>query len=605
MKKKRWIRYIAAGSCAAVLSMGLSARTQVYGAAGSLDLYEQIVNTQGNTTTAAAKDDRYTSSVTSGGKNNVVMKPASGNKNSTTKTDSATGWTYDATDSKSGPGASTGTVEVVEETGSSGPRVEEVSLSETYHEEFGVYEEGISNTCFIYSNVANGGITDQAVTVDIPANVTYVMEKDGIEIPYSSGQSVGDRGSYILRLTVADQSAAFSEQTIYKAVFRFRIQEKLPQAVNKQEGSYMGGGSLNGGIPGFTERTETADETEKELLELELSELEKEEFDESNAKENAAAQEGIMGEDGTIDEEVLDTVINDYLGLDESGNLIDEDDSREIAEGSGLASRYDSDNGLYCSSLASGGKFYSDVPNGMITSNPVTLRVPEEEGVELLVYRNGEEYQYTPGESIESAGSYHVYPSQDSAEFTNLYGNGNRPVFHFRIVPPSVNDVGILNAPELCSIQSVALNGETVFQASPEENKKFYRLTRDGSYEIIMNTPAGNAYTYLARDTEAPRFSVTSEANRVLLSYYSSDTAGCRLWKNGEELETTGLLSQISGSGNYTIEVYDAAGNTSEASFQIKFQMNLAAIMAIVLLLLLIAALLLFFRRARKEVKVR
>ena len=367
----------------------------------------------------------------------------------------------------------------------------------------------------------------------------------------------------------------------------------------------MGGGSLNGGIPGFTERTETADETEKELLELELSELEKEEFDESNAKENAAAQEGIMGEDGTIDEEVLDTVINDYLGLDESGNLIDEDDSREIAEGSGLASRYDSDNGLYCSSLASGGKFYSDVPNGMITSNPVTLRVPEEEGVELLVYRNGEEYQYTPGESIESAGSYHVYPSQDSAEFTNLYGNGNRPVFHFRIVPPSVNDVGILNAPELCSIQSVALNGETVFQASPEENKKFYRLTRDGSYEIIMNTPAGNAYTYLARDTEAPRFSVTSEANRVLLSYYSSDTAGCRLWKNGEELETTGLLSQISGSGNYTIEVYDAAGNTSEASFQIKFQMNLAAIMAIVLLLLLIAALLLFFRRARKEVKVR
>lgn len=605
MKKKRWIRYIAAGSCAAVLSMGLSARIQVYGAAGSLDLYEQIVNTQGNTTTAAAKDDRYTSSVTSGGKNNVVMKPASGNKNSTTKTDSATGWTYDATDSKSGPGASTGTVEVVEETGSSGPRVEEVSLSETYHEEFGVYEEGISNTCFIYSNVANGGITDQAVTVDIPANVTYVMEKDGIEIPYSSGQSVGNRGSYILRLTVADQSAAFSEQTIYKAVFRFRIQEKLPQAVNKQEGSYMGGGSLNGGIPGFTERTETADEIEKELLESELSEMGETSLDESSVGDNASAQKGVMEEDGTINEENLDSVINDYLGLDESGNLVDGAGNRDITEASGLAAWYDPDNGLYRSELASGGKFYSDVPNGMITGNSVTLRVLEEERVELQVYRNGEEYSYTPGDPIDTVGSYEIYPSEDSAEFTNLYGNGKRPVFHFRIVPSIVNDIGVFNAPELCSIQAIALNGENVFQASPEEDRRSYRLTKDGNYEITMNTPAGNAYTYVTRDTQAPRFAVMSEPNRVLLSYYSSDIKGCRLWKNGEQLETPNLPIQISGAGSYTMEVYDAAGNMSTASFEIRYQMNMAAVMAIVLLLLLIVALILFFRNARKKVKVR
>lgn len=605
MRKKRWIRCFAAGSCAAVLFMSLSAQIQVYGAAGSLDLYEQIVNTQGNTTTAAAKDDRYTSSVTSGGKKQAVVKQSSSNKNSTTKTDAATGWTYDASDSKSGPGASSGTVEVVEETGSSGPKVEEVSLSETYHEEFGVYEEGINNTCFIYSNVSNGGITDQAVKIDIPANVTYVMEKDGIEIPYSSGQAVGDRGSYILRLTATDRSVAFSEQTIYKAVFRFRIQEKLPQAVNKEEASYMGGGSLNGGIPGFTERAETADEIEKELLESELSEMGETSSDESSVGDNASAQKDVMEEDGTINEENLDSVINDYLGLDESGNLVDGAENRDITEASGLAAWYDPDNGLYCSILASGGRFYSDVPNGMITSNPVTLRVPEEEGVELLVYRNGEEYQYTPGKSIESAGSYYVYPSQDSAEFTNLYGNGDRPVFHFRIVPPSVNDIGVFNAPEQCSIQTVVLNGETVFQAASEETGRFYRLTKDGSYEITMNTPAGNAYTYMTRDTQAPRFSVVSEKNRVLISYYSSDAAGCRLWKNGEELETSGLLSQISGSGNYTIEVYDAAGNTSTASFEIRYQMNMAAIMAIILLLLLIAALLLFFRRSRREVKVR
>lgn len=600
MKKRKWFQYLAAGSCAAVLSVSLSAQMQAYGAGGSLDLYEQIVNTQGNTTTAAAKDERYTSTVTSGEKNNAVIKQASSNTSNSTKTDSATGWTYDAVDSKSGPGASSGTVEVVEETGSSGPRVEEVSLSETYHEEFGIYEEGISNTCFIYSNVANGGITDQPVSVDIPANVTYVMEKDGIEIPYSSGQSVGDRGSYILRLTAADQSAAFSEQTIYKAVFRFRIQEKLPQAVSRQE-DYTGEGGFSSRIPGFTERAETGEEAVKELLEAELSNEEKTDSEEAEAGE----KEEIMREDGTINEVVLDNVIQDYLGLDDNGNLADEEINRETAEGSGLTSRYDLNNGLYCISLASGGKFYSDVPNGMITGNSVTLRIQETENVTLTVYRNGEEYEYTPGEPIEVAGSYYVYPSQDSDEFTNLYGNGKRPVFHFRIVPPSINDIGIINAPEQCFIQSVVLNGETVFQASSEEGGRSYRLTKDGSYEITMKTPAGNAFTYLTRDTQAPRFAVTSEPNRVLLSYYSSDTAGCRLWKNGEEMETNGLVSRISGAGDYTMEVYDAAGNMSTASFQIKFQMNLAAILAIVLLLLLIAALLLFFRKARREVKVR
>ena len=46
-------------------------------------------------------------------------------------------------------------MEIIDDSGSAGPRVEDVSLSEEYHEDFGVYEEALGDRYFLYSNVGN------------------------------------------------------------------------------------------------------------------------------------------------------------------------------------------------------------------------------------------------------------------------------------------------------------------------------------------------------------------------------------------------------------------------------------------------------------------
>ena len=202
MKQKRWIRQTAVAAALGIVLTGPAAMAgnlgQILGAETSL--YERIVNAQGGLTSTVVDERHYTAYQSEDGSEERSESRIVREEDRTT-----------------GPGAAA--------------KVEIVSLSERYHEDYGVYEEGMGNRYFLYATVENGGITDQPVSVDIPAGLTFVMEKDGVQIPYSSGQTVSERGSYMLTLTGPnDSSLPFSEQTIYKSVFRFRIQEKLPVA---------------------------------------------------------------------------------------------------------------------------------------------------------------------------------------------------------------------------------------------------------------------------------------------------------------------------------------------------------------------------------------
>ena len=129
------------------------------------------------------------------------------------------------------------TMEQIEETTEfAGPGVTKVSLSERYHEDYKIYEESIEDLFFIYTNVANGGITDEAVSIDIPSNILYTMEKDGMEMGYISGQKLWARGTYVLRMTaVENPELPLSEQKEYRTVFRFRIQDKPPETETETE----------------------------------------------------------------------------------------------------------------------------------------------------------------------------------------------------------------------------------------------------------------------------------------------------------------------------------------------------------------------------------
>ena len=131
----------------------------------------------------------------------------------------------------------TGKAVVVEDNQSTkGPKMEDVSLQETYYSEYEIYSEGIAGQFFFYTNVPNNGITNQSVSIDIPANIYYTVQKDGIDIAYASKQTLSKMGTYVFRMTVVkNPEAPVSEQIVYNATYNFRIQPKPHKQENDSE----------------------------------------------------------------------------------------------------------------------------------------------------------------------------------------------------------------------------------------------------------------------------------------------------------------------------------------------------------------------------------
>jgi hypothetical protein len=142
----------------------------------------------------------------------------------------------DKDDEKKGPGAASADIKIEDNYKVDGPNVEEITLSETYYEDFGVYSESIGGYYFFYTNVGNNGMTDQPVSVDLPANLVYTVQKDGVTIPYTSKQTVSEMGTYLFKITaVKNPEKPLAEQTIYTTTYNFRIQQKLPSATAAEQ----------------------------------------------------------------------------------------------------------------------------------------------------------------------------------------------------------------------------------------------------------------------------------------------------------------------------------------------------------------------------------
>ena len=79
-----------------------------------------------------------------------------------------------------------------------GPVVEDVRITETYHEDYRLYEEGLGEKAFFYSNIANGTWTDKPVRFEIPEQISVSASRDGAPYPFERGQAFAERGSYLL-----------------------------------------------------------------------------------------------------------------------------------------------------------------------------------------------------------------------------------------------------------------------------------------------------------------------------------------------------------------------------------------------------------------------
>lgn len=459
--------------------------------------------------------------------------------------------------------------EAIEETTEfAGPGVKKVNLTEHYHEDFKIYEESIENLFFIYTNVANGGITNEAVFLDIPSNILYTMEKDGIAMEYTSGQNIGARGTYVLRLTaVENPELPLSEQREYQTVFRFRIQDKPPEAETETNGIVDNAAdSLSANSTAVLDLEALEAEARKEEISKAPSESEK---DLPAETENSTDQ--AQGEATTSDNS------EENLNSEGSANEKEESSRRQT---------YDPMIGKYRVTLENGVELISTVPEGYIGPDSVEITVTDDAPSEIELYRNDELQEFVNGNSLMDTGVYRLEAGGEA--------------YSFRIVSQA-SDLEYYPAPVGMRFTKLFLGDAP--QSLPSD--QLLVLESDGVYTIFMEGTAGDALeVVLKKDTEAPAVQVTVDGGKASIQYLSDDITEIVLEKDGSVVD--GFHgTMISSPGRYRLTVSDAAGNETVREFVLKYQINLYGVASVLLCILVIAGGAVFVFHTKRNMKIR
>lgn len=487
-----------------------------------------------------------------------------------------------------------------------GPQVIQASLTERYHEEYKIYEESIEGLFFFYTSVANGGITDQAVTLDIPQNIRCTVEKDGGAFDYIPGQAISGNGTYVVRLTsVEDAGAPFSEQKEYRALFRFRIQPKPPgetqEAAGGTSGAYSTPGLSDGGFrPGGTGETGTDEwpwgysesgggeesrasaesgsrETEESREEESLGEAESREEEESESPDGA----GEETESGEETEPGEQSETREAAG-DQEGSV----EAVGSVSAGGYSPRtqvYDPSSGKYQVTFENGRTLLSNVPEGYTGPGPVEVTVS---GGEAKLYRDDEPVEYMGSGEFGQPGQYRLNLDGQSWSFA---------------VASAVNVMDCYPAPAGMRFTELSFNGEP----AQIRDDSYVSMKEDGQYHMVMTGQEGETVEVtLEKDTTPPRVAVTVKGGRAQVQYLSDDISQILLTKNGE-IQPGFSGYSVSSPGVYRLSAADEAGNVSSTEFTLKYQVNKYGIAAVILIILVIAGLAAFVVHVKRTVKIR
>lgn len=446
-----------------------------------------------------------------------------------------------------------------------GPTVNEVKLQENYNDTYKTYEESMADLFFMYSNVGNGGMTHEPVIIDIPANISYSMEKDGLPYEYVSQTYITAKGTYVMKLSgVKNSDAPLSEQVEYTSTFRFRITDEPPVEETEVEteatavtanSSFVVSGSSGAPVIVMPE-TSAALETEPEtIIETEASDENKESSNDPESKPES--------EPDSKPEE------------DKDANIPAE---REQSR--------DSSTGNYIITFENGKKLVASVPEGYVGAGSVDLSVAEGDEIITKLYKNDELIDFVNNSSVSENGRYRVEMDGCSYFFTLAY---------------EVGAMDYYPAPVGMAFTEVRLNDELLTLATDQ----YVAMEEDGTYSFVMKGKDGERLeTALLKDTVAPEMSVSTNKSTASIQYLSKDIDRIELLKDGAVVSGFNA-NTITEPGNYKLTVYDAAGNSASASFSLKYQVNLYGVLAVVLVILAVAGVGAFVVYTKKNTKVR
>ena len=480
----------------------------------------------------------------------------------------------------------------------------EASLSQQYHSDYDTYELSINGRFFFYSNVGNGDITSKAVTLEMPANIFFTCEKDGVPYSAQSGKAIKEKGTYVFNITATE--TVVDTIYIYTAIYRFRIADKVA-------GDNTADDSTSNGLPydidvedGLLEQTEPEPQQQDEIS---LISPPDEEFeDEGLSAEEIAALQAALEEEGDVDESIGD-IMNEDGSINQS--VIDEltkDDGSDglyttegINRRTGLASVYDYTSGYYKNTLRNSMSFYTDVPNGMITKREVTLRTSDD--LNFTIYKDGQPFDFDPELAISEIGSYTVIPVAEDVIYYDAY-QSETPTFSFRIIGDAVNDLSVYRAPEGFTISQIMVDGLEA-DSIKRIGSDAALLREDGRYTITISNGDRSIDTAFVLDRIRPRFYVSTEKNKAQFTFLSTDVKETVIYKDGKLISSGNIQSQVKQPGDYEVFAYDEAGNRGRSQFKVKYGFNKGAIVAIILIIGAIAGVYAYMRHINSKVKVR
>lgn len=422
-------------------------------------------------------------------------------------------------------------------------------IRETYDSYYRLYEEVFANQIVFYSNAANGAMVEVPVKIDLPANVTAELSINGEPAEFHAGEIYTQEGQYTLTLK-ADGAGLVGgrDHQVYYGFFRFRIMKPAETSAQTEEAAQPSTEEWVIEDGGNGSATASTTQTPAETRE----------------PQEAASESGGTQETAEIT----------APGVDSSGEI-----SAQVQDNKVLIT------------TENGTQFYCSVPPGTISAGSVELMFLDNVDYDVV---NGDGTSLGQLTSIGDRGKYTV----------RVYDGASPTEFSFEVIGGAVRGLTEYTVPEGCEITSATLDGNMI-----RSEKRRAALGRDGTYSFGIAYGEYNFTEEFVLDNVAPEFALegldenmSAQGGTVYIRMISEDISDYSVTRDGEPVEKSYELTE---PGEYTVTVYDAAGNFTTQSFRIVYRMDAMAVVVIIMGAAIVIAGIVFFIRTRKKFIVR
>ncbi len=581
--------------------------------------YEQAYIREASSTTTSGRGTLSTTSSLNSSRNSTSGTSGTSSTSRTSTASSSQKSVYES----GGPGSSNVSAKTDDSTTSIGPSVTDVTLTETYYEDYDIYALSVQDLYYFYANIGNNGITDKPVSVDIPENMTFSLTKDGVPMDYVRKQVLSDTGTYVFRITMVENPEdPVSRQKILRANYHFRIQPKVAKPKEEQQTTASSGGQQQ-------QQAQNSYSPDVYLSNLEANNRNGQSSTQSSTQNNQAGQTGNSGQSGQFNSnagslpgdmyvfptdsgnsqtsdgadsetESGSSALDDALGLDFSNVQLSQDgeegseffgDGQTDADAEKIT--YDYDKAMYKIPFAGGKSLYATVPNGMMTNYSVSLDT-EEVSSEVRFLKDGVAETIPDGGTISEPGSYELLASDGDRVYT----------YSFRILGNAENNLTYYTIPYGITlkefyIDDILQSSDSYTNTNGAERVKF---AQDGVYRLVMQDELGAEFDVeLIRDVNPPVVNVKVSSGLAEITYGDRSEIEKVVLHSGKTEEELSVIDQVTKPGRYVMDVYDHAGNCTSVSFRVRGKVNMATIVSVILLIAIVAAFGVLFVRTKKD----